>query len=165
MKYKFAFKKFTGEKIEDVVEYAKDWINSHENIEILIGTDSQSRGERTYFSTVIAFYNKGSDGHGHGGHCIYRRWFTKRYNVDQKIERLFKEVVESVELALYFKENGIDVDFIDLDVNPKAGEKQRNKSNATYLSSTGYVTGYGFKCRYKTLGPLVTTMADYIVKH
>ena len=39
------------------------------------------------------------------------------------------------------------------------------KSNEVYNSAKGMIEGMGYEVRYKTLGPLVTTMADYVVKH
>ena len=49
------FKKFTGEKLENVGEYVKNYIKEHfpDNIEIMIGTDSQNKGRNTIYSTVI----------------------------------------------------------------------------------------------------------------
>ena len=43
------FKKFTGEKLEDYSTYVKNYINEHksENIEIMVGTDSQNKGRNT----------------------------------------------------------------------------------------------------------------------
>lgn len=67
----FTFKKFTGEKLDNIEEYVKEYCQTHSNIDILIGTDSQNRGPKTIFSTIIAMYDKGDgDGHGHGAHCV-----------------------------------------------------------------------------------------------
>ena len=56
---------------------------------------------------------------------------------------------------------GIDVTCIDIDINPDP----QFESNKIYASLKGMVVGSGYECRWKTLGPLITTLADYIVKH
>lgn len=154
------FKKFNGQKIESIIEYIKDYIGNKTNIEVMIATDSQNRGSKTVFSTVIALYDSGEDGHGHGAHCLFRRWTTPRYSKDRKRERLLKEVEESINVGKELRANGIPVKFIDIDVNPN----KNAGSNDVYQAAYGWVTGEEFECRYKTLGPLVTTMADWVVK-
>ena len=69
------FKKFTGEKLPNVSDYVKNYCNEHKDIpiEIMIGTDSQNKGSKTIYSTVIVLYNP-----GHGGHCVFRRWKTDK---------------------------------------------------------------------------------------
>ena len=57
----FTFKKFSGEQLNNIEEYVKRYCDTHENIEILIGTDSQNRGAKTVFSTIIAMYDVGDD--------------------------------------------------------------------------------------------------------
>ena len=161
----FTFKKFTGEKLDNIEEYVKEYCQTHSNIDILIGTDSQNRGPKTIFSTIIAMYDKGDgDGHGHGAHCVFRRWSTDRYRKHQSNERLLKEVEESLATADRLKEAGVKVKYIDLDINPNPGKDHRNLSNDVYAAARGWVEGSGYECRWKTLGPLVTTLADWVVK-
>ena len=76
------FKKFTGEKLPNVEEYVRDYYKSHSNIEVMVGTDSQSKGARTCFSTIIAMYDCGDGEHGHGAHCIFRRCLEEADNND-----------------------------------------------------------------------------------
>ena len=158
------FKKFTGEKLPNVEEYVRDYYKSHKNIEVMVGTDSQSKGARTCFSTIIAMYDCGDSEHGHGAHCIFRRWNVPRYRREQRAERLLKEVEESINVAKSLREFGVPVKYVDIDINPNPGTRQQNKSNEVYLAAKGWVEGEGFECRYKTLGPLITTLADWIVK-
>ena len=155
------FRKFTGEKVENPVDYVRDYVSGRNNIDVMVATDSQGRGSRTAFSTIIAMYDSGEDGHGHGAHCIFRRWTTPRYTKDRKAERLLKEVEESINVGKMLRDGGVSVKFIDIDINPN----KTAKSYDVYQAAYGWVTSEGFDCRYKTLGPLVTTMADYIVKH
>ena len=79
------FRKFTGEKIESVVDYIKAYMSEKRNIEIMVATDSQSRGNKTVFSTVIALYDCGEDGHGHGSHFIFKLCVTPLYTRYRKV--------------------------------------------------------------------------------
>ena len=148
------FKKFNGKKIESAVNYVRDYINRNPNTEILIGSDSQNRGDYTNFSTVIAMYEP-----GHGAHCIYERWKTSKERIIQ--ERLLKEVEASIKTADMLKESGIKIKYIDIDINCNT----KFKSSELFSTAKGWVEGSGYECRWKTLGPLITTMADYLVKH
>lgn len=147
------FRKFTGERIENVCDYVKDFAKNNSNIEIIVGTDSQNHGNHTSFSTVIAMYDV-----GHGAHCIYEKWKTPRERVRQ--DRLLKEVEASIRTADKLRSEGIRIKYIDIDINCNP----RYKSSEVFSTAKGWVEGSGFECRWKTLGPLITTMADYVVK-
>ena len=157
------FKRFDGIKVPDYEQYVKTYIDNNPGMEILVGTDSQNRGSTTTYSTVIAMYFKDQTGQGHGAHCIFRKWRIPRAKNSEKVsfERLTNEVVASIQVADELKSAGIKNVCIDIDINPN----ENFESNKIFSSMKGMVIGAGFECRYKTLGPLVTTMADYIVKH
>ena len=156
------FKKFGGVKIPDFVGYVKDYVANNPGMEIMIGTDSQNRGSRTYYSTVIAMYHKDKMGQGHGAHCIFKKWtLARNLNTNLPFERLINEVVASIKTADDLKAAGIKVTCIDIDVNPSPDFE----SNKMYSTLKGMVIGSGYECRWKTLGPLITTMADWVVKH
>ena len=149
------FRKFNGEKIPSVDEYIKQYMEEHNGIDILVGTDSQNRGDFTVYSTVIAMYTP-----GHGAHCIFKRWREPRERI--RATRLMNEVWASVACAESLKSNGItNIKYIDIDINPSP----RFKSNEVFSSAKGMIEGMGYEVRFKTFGPLVTTMADYVVKH
>lgn len=59
--------------------------------------------------------------------------------------RLWKEAEKSVEVALYLREHGIEIDTVDLDYNidPAFG------SNKLVKAAVGYVESLGFKARCK----------------
>lgn len=155
MKDSVTFRKFSGEKIPIVEDYVKDYVKENKGIEILVGTDSQNRGDFTIYSTVIALYNP-----GHGAHCIFRRWREQRERV--RSVRLMNEVWASLACAEELKKSGIKkVKYIDIDINPSP----KFKSNEVFTSAKGMIEGMGYEVRFKTFGPLVTTMADYVVKH
>ena len=157
------FKKFNGEKIPEFTQYVKTYIDNNPGMEILVGTDSQTRGAFINYSTVIAMYFKDNAGQGHGAHCIFKKWrITRGWNAEKiSYERLTNEVIASIQVADALRETGVKNICVDIDINPN----ENFESNKIFNSMKGMVIGSGFECRYKTLGPLVTTMADYIVKH
>ena len=157
------FRKFSGEKIPEFEEYVKTTLENNPGMEIIVGTDSQNRGQRTCYSTVIAMYFKDEAGQGHGAHCIYRKWWVPRDKSSMKLpfDRLTNEVIVSIETADALTLAGIDVKYIDIDINPDP----EFESNKIYPALKGMVIGSGYECRWKTLGPLITTLADYVVKH
>lgn len=154
------FKKTSGEKIPNIEDYVRTYVNTHPNIDVMVGTDSQTRAGKTTFSTVIAMYDHGDGVYGHGAHCIFNRWSVPRYKKEQRFERLLKETEESINTAKKLRESGVDVKFIDIDINPDP----KYKSNEAFTAAYGWVTGEGFDCRWKTLGPLITSFADWMVK-
>lgn len=150
------FRKFSGEKLPDVCKYVKDYIIEHKlnNIEIMIGTDSQNKGRHTIYSSVIVLYTQ-----GHGGHCIFKRWKTPKEIVRQI--RLLKEVEESINLANELVEHGCPKPkYIDIDINPNP----KFKSNEVYTVAKGWVESMGYEVRFKTIAPLVTSAADWLVR-
>ena len=148
------FKKCTGERIEDITQYIKSYLNDFPEVQIMIGTDSQNRSGRTVYSTVVALYNPGK-----GAHCIFKRWRTPREKV--RSTRLLNEVQASIETADALVAAGIKKpEYIDIDINPNP----RYKSNEVFTAAKGWVEGSGYEVRFKTFGPLVTTFADFLVK-
>ena len=148
------FKKFTGEKLPNTFDYIKEYINTHKDTQIIIGTDSQNKNKNTVYSTVIVLYTP-----GHGGHCLFRRWKTPKERVRQV--RLLREVEESINIANELVQAGCPrPEYIDLDINPNP----KYKSNEVYQTARGWVESMGYEVRFKTLAPLVTTVADWLVK-
>lgn len=147
------FKKIDGTEIV-LEDYIKDYVRTHPGIELLIGCDSQNRRKQTQFALVVAMYNP-----GHGAHVVFRRWKERRG--PSRSERLLKEVWSSVECAEELRKAGIDnIKYIDVDLNPNP----KYRSNDVLSSAKGMVEGMGYEMRYKTLGPLVTSMADSIAR-
>ena len=148
------FKKCSGEKIENIVEYVREYTKEHPTVEIMVGTDSQNRGGKTVYSTVIALYTPGG-----GAHCIFKRWRTSKEPV--RNTRLMNEVQASLEVAGELVAAGIKKPaYIDIDINPSP----RYKSNEVFQAAKGWVEGSGYEVRFKTFGPLVTTFADWLVR-
>lgn len=135
-------------------EYVRTYLASHPDIQLLVGCDSQNRGKETYYAIAVAMYTP-----GHGGHVVFKRWKTPKERV--RATRLINEVWFSLETAEAIRKAGLPKPkWIDLDLNPDP----QYKSNEVFRQAVGLCEGMGYEVRFKTLGPLVTTMADMIVR-
>jgi predicted RNase H-related nuclease YkuK (DUF458 family) len=147
------YKRMNGKEVV-LEEYVQNYLKENEDVEILIGCDSQNQRGQTVYAVVVALYKRGK-----GAHIIYRRWKTPRERVSQI--RLLNEVWFSVETAQALESAGIKkATWIDIDINPDP----KYKSNEVFRQAVGLVEGLGFHCRYKTLGPIVTYTCDHLVK-
>jgi predicted RNase H-related nuclease YkuK (DUF458 family) len=149
------FQTLYGTPIENIVEYIKEYLSTRENVEILIGADSQNiKNRKTIFGTVVALYTKGK-----GAHVLCSR--ESLPVMKNTSSRLMLEVWKSVELAEYLRENGLPrPSWIDLDLNPDP----KFKSNQVLRQAVGLVEGMGYKVRYKQLGALTTYAANHLVR-
>ena len=147
------FKTTNGVKV-DPVKYVKDYLAEHDDIHIFVGCDSQNYGKTTVYATVIVLYASGK-----GGHIIYEKERCPREQV--RAIHLMNEVWKAVNLANDLCEAGVPKpDYIDIDINPN----QKYKSNEVFNAAVGIVEGYGYRCRYKSLGQIATWCADAIVR-
>jgi predicted RNase H-related nuclease YkuK (DUF458 family) len=147
------FTTIQGQKINPV-DYIKEYMRTHDNVQLFIGCDSQNTKETTTYVTAIVLYSQ-----GHGGHIIYEKERTPKEKV--RSIRLMNEVWKSVSIANDLVEAGVKKpDYIDIDVNPNS----RYKSNEVFNAAVGIVEAYGYKCRYKTLGQIATWGADFLVR-
>ena len=138
----------------DLNEYIKEYMDLNNEVEILIGCDSQNQGEHTTYAIVVALYKPGK-----GAHVLYRKWKTQREYT--RSIRLLNEVWYAVETAEDMREAGIKKPkWIDIDLNPDP----RYKSNEVFRQAVGMVEGMGYEVRYKSLGPIATYAADHLVK-
>jgi len=144
---------YDGVKV-DLISYVQEYIKTKDNVEILIGCDSQNFSDKTIYAIVVALYDKGK-----GAHVLYNRWKTQREPT--RNIRLLNEVWYAVETAEHMKMAGLPkVKWIDIDINPDP----KYKSNEVLRQAVGLVEGMGYKVRYKTLGPIATYAADHLVK-
>ncbi|NBO23115.1 hypothetical protein EBU94_07255 [bacterium] len=80
------FKKFGGEFIPDIVEYLKDYIQTHPRVTISVGCDSVQRRRTTLYAITIMLHNQDLK---NGAHVVFfRNNITK---VRDNFERLHKE--------------------------------------------------------------------------
>lgn len=148
------FRKITEGPQFELADYVKQYLKEHEGreIKIYLGSDSQNKDRITSYATTVVFHVANT-----GCHVIFRR---ERVEVIKDVwTRLWKEAEKSVEVALYLRENGIEVDTIDLDYNidPK------KKSNRLVPAAVGYIESLGFKARVKPeLLPAVHAADDLV---
>lgn len=148
------YKKLYGKEEFELIPYVKDYIANNENVELLIGCDSQNFSDKTVYAIVVALYRNGK-----GAHVLYRRWKTNREPT--RSIRLLNEVWYAIETAEALKEAGVPKPkWIDIDLNPDP----KYKSNEVFRQAVGLVEGMGYQVRYKTLGPIATYAADHLVK-
>ena len=147
------FKKMDG-TVVNLEDYVKSYLASHPDIQILVGCDSQNKGLSTHYAVVVVLYSE-----GHGGHVIFRKWRVPRENV--RTIRLLNEAWYSVETAELLRKAGLPKPrWIDLDLNPDP----KYKSNEAFRQAVGLCEGMGYEIRFKSLGPLVTAVADKSVR-
>jgi hypothetical protein len=144
-----------GNKQVDLIEYAKEYLNSHKDVEILIGCDSQVKGRETKYALVLAMYTPGK-----GAHVLYNKFTTPK---DREIStRLMNEVWHSINLANDLMDAGLPrAKYIDIDLNPDP----RWKSNEVLRAAVGWAEGLGYTVRHKGDSPMMTYAADSLVKH
>jgi predicted RNase H-related nuclease YkuK (DUF458 family) len=149
------FATLQGVVINDVIQYIREYLTKKDNIEILVGSDSQCySNKRTIYGVVIALYSKGN-----GAHVICSRETVPMERNTQA--RLLTEVWKSIEIAEYLRENGLPKPkYIDIDLNPDP----KFKSNQVLRQAVGLVEGMGYKVRYKHLGAMMTYAANHLVR-
>jgi len=149
------FRTLYGTEILNLIEYVREYISTREDVEILIGSDSQCYShKKTIYGVVIALYTPGK-----GAHVLCtRETLPMEYNTPS---RLLNEVWKSIEIAEWLKENGLPKPtWIDIDLNPDP----KYKSNGVLRQAVGLVEGMGYKVRYKHLGALTTYAANHLVR-
>jgi predicted RNase H-related nuclease YkuK (DUF458 family) len=148
------YKKLYSGEVVELIDYVKEYMSLHNDVEILIGCDSQNFSDKTIYAIVVALYHKGK-----GAHVLYNKWKTQREPT--RSVRLLNEVWYAVEVAEVMKNSGIPkVKWIDIDINPDP----KYKSNEVFRQAVGLVEGMGYEVRYKSLGPIATYAADHLVK-
>jgi predicted RNase H-related nuclease YkuK (DUF458 family) len=149
------FMTLTGKKVDDLIDYVANYILSKDDVEILVGSDSQNySNKKTIYGVVIALYVKGK-----GAHVLCAR---ESVNIERNTNvRLINEVWKAIEVAEYLKDNGLPKPkYIDIDLNPDP----KHKSNQVLRQAVGLVEGMGYKVRYKQLGAMVTYAANHLVR-
>lgn len=150
------YRNFTNHRVIDLIPYIKEYVDNHKETEILVGCDSQNRGDATVYAVVVALYTPRK-----GAHVLYSKYTTPRLPVKRNVERLTNEVWASVEVAEQIKnELGIVVKWIDIDLNPDP----KYGSNIAFTNAIGLVKGMGYNVRHKGNSPVMTYAADHLVK-
>lgn len=138
----------------DLISYVKDYIASHRDVQIFIGTDSQNKSSTSHYAMVIVLYNQGK-----GGHVLYSKQIIPR--IKDRIQRLLKEVELSIEVAGLLREAGISRTLtIDLDLNPD----NKYMSNKILTSALGWCVSMGYEVRHKPDAWSASYASDRLVK-
>ncbi len=147
------FKKFGGEKIEDVSLYVREYLTKHPNVTVFVGTDSVQLRSATMYATALCFWHN-----GHGVHVVFER--NRLPKTKDLFTRLWTETEMSLKLANELKEKcGVD-SVVDLDINPN----EKYKSNVAHDAAVGMIKGYGFEVRTKPNAWAASVAADLLCK-
>ena len=132
------FRRLSDLEEVEIGTYVAEYLDANKDTVLYVGCDSQNKGEVTNYVTTIVMHVGNT-----GCHVIYNREVVPRIN--DMWTRLWNEVEKSVQVALYLKEYGVDVDNIDLDLNddPNYG------SNKLVQDATCYVKSLGIAARIK----------------
>ena len=133
--------------IIDPISYIQDL--DIKDLRIYVGTDSQNVYDHTVYATVI-FLHFGN----RGGRILYSRERVKR--IRDTYSRLWNEVERSIEVSNILRDGGINVEFIDMDINISP----KHRSNQILTSALGYVESQGFVPRIKPYAPVASCCAD-----
>jgi len=156
------FKKVTGEVIENVEKYVKEWTKENPYGKVIIGCDSQMHGRRIKYSIAIVMHYIDRMGVGHGGHVLIADIWEKRSTsspIEEMPSKLWKEAEFTLKAAQMV--DGNDEIFkkrlmLHLDYSNDA----KDKSNIMFASGIGYLQGMGYKAEGKPKSWAATHTAD-----
>lgn len=123
-------------------------------LKICIGTDSQVRGKKIGFATVIVFLREGKGGF----------MFIKSDILEQKMaikERMIHEVSKSVTLAYELSEIW-DKHDISLEIHADINTDASFKSNVALKEAMGYIKGMGYEFKAKPNAFASSSCADKV---
>lgn len=167
--YKTNFVTLSGTKIDNIVEYLRDYVNKDEltsEFKIFIGCDSlPSRYNRATYSLVVCVYRV-----GRGAHVVYSRdqgvHIYGKTRSERLKNRLWDEVYRVVDLATLLTdsdlfENPKVTDFqVHLDVNPD----EKHDSHVIYNEAVGYINSLGFDAYVKPDSPAASYVSDHLAR-
>tara|TARA_Y100000592_G_scaffold80607_1_gene127451 strand:- start:249 stop:722 length:474 start_codon:yes stop_codon:yes gene_type:complete len=125
------------------------------NGRIYIGTDSYIDKSRCAFATAICLH--GADGQS-GGKYFFRKVYLNRQNFPSLVQRILREVQDSIEIALTISEKLPTARIeLHLDVSPSSKENGTSKISEMV---TGYAKSSGFECKIKPEAWASQSVAD-----
>ena len=125
------------------------------NGRIYIGTDSYIEKNRCAFATAICLH--GADGQS-GGKYFFRKVYYKRQNFSSLVQRILREVQDSIEIALNISEH-IPTAKIELHLDISPASKNNGTSKFSDMV-TGYARASGFDCKIKPHAWASQSVAD-----
>ena len=141
-----------SEEIKNVLAREKEL--GHE-LKVCIGTDSQVKGKKTEFATVIVFIRKGKGGFMY----IHNEITRKKMSIKQ---RMLLEVGKSIEVA-YALSNIFSRYAVDMEVHADINTNPNFKSNDALKEAMGYIAGMGFAFKAKPEAFASSSCANKIV--
>jgi predicted RNase H-related nuclease YkuK (DUF458 family) len=166
MEKELIFKKITGDMVENVEKYVKDWAIENPYGTVTIGCDSQMHGRRIKYSIVICMHYIDRVGQGHGAHVIYCDIWEKRINkspAEEMPSKLWKEA-EYVLRAAEMVDGKDEVFKKKITVHLDYSDEPLRKSNMMYAAGIGYITGMGYKAEGKPFAWAATHTADHLCR-
>lgn len=157
------FKTLGKQKDVDILKEISTFLNSNPKGRIYISTDSQAKGEKIKYATVIVLHTVDETLQGRGARVFYKTNYDPRNlfgkSSGKDFAKLYKETELSIEVANYIRDTlNITVNFIELDYNADPNYF----SNSVLLAALGYVKGSGYVPRGKPA--LAAYAADKIAK-
>ena len=141
---------------EEVMTVLTKEKNAGNELKVCIGTDSQVKGKKTEFATVIVFVRKGK-----GGFMYIHNEETK-----QKMsikERMLAEVAKSIDAA-YGLCNIFSRFSVDMEVHADINTNPSFKSNDALKEAMGYILGMGFAFKAKPDAFASSSCANKVVQ-
>jgi len=148
------FKKVNGEKIDDYINYVNEYTNNHNDIKIIIGTDSEQYKKNTTYVTVISFLKPNK-----GVHVIYMK---KRIDKIKDIyNRLWNEIEYSRLIADELSKS-VKVEYKPIIIHIDINSNRNKKSNIVYDNAIGYLKGLGYIVEAKPNSWAASKAADML---
>lgn len=124
-------------------------------LKVCIGTDSQVRGGRVEYATVIVFLREKKGGF----------MFINNFAVEREMsirERMISEVAKSVEVA-YSLCDLFDRYDVEMEIHADINTDPHFESNVALKEATGYILGMGFAFKAKPDAFASSSCADKVV--
>jgi len=154
------WRRLNGQRIEQpIIEAVENTLiresEAGHKLKVCIGTDSQVRGKRVEFATVIVFLREKKGGF----------MFISNYQMEKSMslkERMITEVAKSVQVA-YELCDLLDLYEVELEVHADINTDPNFQSNAALKEAMGYILSMGFVFKAKPHAFASSSCADKVV--
>lgn len=153
----------TQRKKVDLIQHIYETKATHKNLKIHVGTDGASKNGTWYYFLVVSFrYGR------NGAHFIYQKQKMKALKIEKNgrkfpdlFTKLWKEAEITMACAQYLRNNGIEVDAVEMDYNTSP----RWYSNRLINATQGWAIGEGYKVLNKSCELIAVKAADHLCQH
>jgi predicted RNase H-related nuclease YkuK (DUF458 family) len=154
------WRKLNGQKISSIEDEVRAALLTEKEmgheLKVCIGTDSQVKGKKTEFATVIVFIRKGKGGFMY----INNETTLQKMSIRQ---RMLTEVAKSIDIA-YALCKIFTVYNVDMEVHADINTNPNFKSNDALKEAMGYIMGMGFVFKAKPEAFASSSCANKIVQ-